>query len=52
MLARWSLRSRLVAVVTLALLPVLALSAWHATAEQRRTEQYRVAAMVAEKAVR
>jgi two-component sensor histidine kinase len=47
MLAHWSLRSRLVAVVTLALLPVLALSAWHAVAEQRRTEVHRVAAVVA-----
>jgi two-component sensor histidine kinase len=47
MLAHWSLRSRLVAVVTAALLPVLALSAWHAAAEQRRTEAHRVAAVVA-----
>jgi two-component sensor histidine kinase len=47
MLAHWSLRSRLVAVVTLALLPVLALSAWHAVAEQRQTEVHRVAAVVA-----
>lgn len=47
MLARWSLRSRLVAAVTLALLPIVALSAWHALAEQRRTEQQRVAAVAA-----
>jgi two-component sensor histidine kinase len=47
MLARWSLRSRLVAVVILALLPVLALSAWHALAEQRRSEFHRIAAVAA-----
>jgi two-component sensor histidine kinase len=47
MLARWSLRSRLVAVVTIALLPVLALAAWHAVDEQRTTEQRRGEAMVA-----
>ena len=38
MLARWSLRTRLVAVVTLALLPVLALAAWHSAREQRADE--------------
>ena len=37
MLARWSLRTRLVTVVTVALLPVLALSAWNAMREQRMT---------------
>ena len=47
MLAHWSLRSRLVAVVTLALLPVLVLSAWYAVAEQRRTELQRVAGVTA-----
>lgn len=35
MLAGWSLRTRLVVVVTIALLPVLALSAWYAVREQR-----------------
>ena len=35
MLAGWSLRTRLVVVVTVALLPVLALSAWYAVREQR-----------------
>jgi two-component sensor histidine kinase len=38
MLAGWSLRTRLVVVVTIALLPVLALSAWHAVREQRATQ--------------
>ncbi len=38
MLAGWSLRTRLVAVVTVALLPVLALSAWYAVREQRTTK--------------
>ncbi len=47
MLAGWSLRSRLVAVVTLALLPVLLLSAWHASVEQHRTELHRVSSMLA-----
>ena len=47
MLAGWSLRSRLVSVITLALLPVLALSAWHASVEQQRSDLHRVAAMVA-----
>jgi two-component sensor histidine kinase len=35
MLAGWSLRTRLVVVVTIALLPVLVLAAWHAVREQR-----------------
>lgn len=35
MLAGWSLRTRLVVVVTIALLPVLALAAWYAVREQR-----------------
>jgi len=38
MLAGWSLRTRLVLVVTVALLPVLALSAWDAVREQRATQ--------------
>ncbi len=41
MLARWSLRSRLVAAVIVALLPVLALSAWSAIIAQRKTEMRR-----------
>ncbi|TAJ24626.1 MAG: hypothetical protein EPO67_23005, partial [Reyranella sp.] len=35
MLARWSLRSKLVALTALALLPVLGLAAWQARMEQR-----------------
>ena len=38
MLARWSLRSRLVAVVALTLLPLVALSGWYAKREQQRSE--------------
>ena len=38
MLAGWSLRTRLVLVVTVALLPVLALSAWYAVREQRASQ--------------
>ncbi len=38
MLAGWSLRTRLVVVVTIALLPVLALSAWYAVREQQTTK--------------
>src|SRR5262245_55942094 len=38
MLAGWSLRTRLVVIVTIALLPVLALSAWYAVREQRMTK--------------
>ena len=38
MLARWSLRTKLVAAVTGALLPVLALFAWYAIVEQRRAD--------------
>jgi two-component sensor histidine kinase len=47
MLAGWSLRTRLVAVVTLALLPVLALSAWYAQREQRTTEAHRAESVAA-----
>ncbi|MBX9874218.1 MAG: sensor histidine kinase [Beijerinckiaceae bacterium] len=47
MLAGWSLRTKLVAVVTVALLPVLALSAWYAVREQRTTELRRTAAVAA-----
>jgi len=38
MMAGWSLRTRLVAVVSMALLPVLALAGWYAVREQRATE--------------
>jgi len=38
MLARWSLRTKLTAAITVALLPVLALSAWQAVGEQRRAD--------------
>ena len=38
MLAGWSLRTRLVVIVTIALLPVLALSAGYAVREQRTTK--------------
>jgi two-component sensor histidine kinase len=41
MLARRSLRTRLVAAVTVALLPVLCLSAWYAVIEQRRADSRR-----------
>ncbi|MPZ32144.1 MAG: HAMP domain-containing protein [Rhodospirillales bacterium] len=47
MLAGWSLRTRLVVVVTVALLPVLALSAWYAVREQRATELRRVETVAA-----
>ena len=47
MLAGWSLRTRLVVVVTVALLPVLALSAWYAVREQRTTERRRVETVAA-----
>lgn len=46
MLARWSLRTKLVAVVTLALLPVLALSAGYALREQYASEARSAAAAV------
>ena len=38
MLARWSLRTKLAVAVTIAVLPALALAAWHAVerAAQRR----------------
>ena len=41
MLARWSLRTRLLAAVILALVPVFGLSAWTALDTQRRTETIR-----------
>jgi two-component sensor histidine kinase len=47
MLAGWSLRTRLVVVVTVALLPVLALSAWYAVREQRAAELRRVETVAA-----
>ena len=47
MLAGWSLRTRLVLVVMVALLPVLALSAWYAVREQRTTELRRVETVAA-----
>ena len=47
MLAGWSLRTRLVVVVTVALLPVLALSAWHAVREQRASELRRAETVAA-----
>jgi two-component sensor histidine kinase len=47
MLAGWSLRTRLVVVVTIALLPVLALSAWNAVREQRASELRRTEAVAA-----
>src|SRR6266508_2256289 len=47
MLAGWSLRTRLVVVVTVALLPVVALSAWYAVREQRATELRRVETVAA-----
>jgi two-component sensor histidine kinase len=46
MLVRWSLRTKLVAVVTLALLPVLALSAWYALREQNTSAARRAGAAV------
>ncbi len=45
MLARRSLRTKLVAAVTAALLPVLALSAWYAIIEQRRADLRKEEAM-------
>jgi two-component sensor histidine kinase len=47
MLAGWSLRTRLVVVVTIALLPVLALSAWYAVREQRANQMRRAEAVAA-----
>jgi two-component sensor histidine kinase len=47
MLARWSLRTRLVAVVTVALLPVVALAAWHSAREQSASELRRGEAVAA-----
>jgi alpha-D-ribose 1-methylphosphonate 5-triphosphate diphosphatase PhnM len=47
MLAGWSLRTRLVVVVTIALLPVLALSAWNAVREPRASELRRTEAVAA-----
>ncbi|SEN78792.1 Two-component sensor histidine kinase, contains HisKA and HATPase domains [Rhodospirillales bacterium URHD0017] len=46
MLASWSLRTRLVVVVTVALLPVLALAAWYAVREQRASQVSHVEAVV------
>jgi two-component sensor histidine kinase len=47
MLAGWSLRTRLVVVVTIALLPVLALAAWHAVREQRAGQVRHAEAVIA-----
>ncbi|CAN5827051.1 sensor histidine kinase [soil metagenome] len=47
MLSGWSLRTKLVGVVTLALLPVLALVTWHATGELRQKEIHREVAVAA-----
>jgi two-component sensor histidine kinase len=47
MLAGWSLRTRLVVVVTIALLPVLALAALYAVREQRMTELRRTEVVAA-----
>ncbi len=47
MLAGWSLRTRLVVVVTIALLPVLALAACYAVREQRATELRRTEMLTA-----
>src|SRR5215470_288361 len=47
MLARWSLRSRLVAVVAVALLPLVALSGWYAMREQQRSDTIRAEPLVA-----
>jgi two-component sensor histidine kinase len=46
MLAGWSLRTRLVVVVTIALLPVLGLAAWHAVREQRADQVRHAEAVV------
>jgi two-component sensor histidine kinase len=46
MLAGWSLRTRLVVVVTIALLPVLALAAWYAVREQRTGQARHAEAVV------
>jgi two-component sensor histidine kinase len=45
MLAGWSLRTRLVVLVTIALLPVVALSAWYTVREQRTNELRRTEAV-------
>src|SRR5690242_6760154 len=47
MLAGWSLRTRLVGIVTIALVPVLALSAWYAVREQRASELRRAETVTA-----
>src|SRR5262245_11496260 len=47
MLARWSLRSRLVAVVAIALLPLVVLSGWYAKREQQRSDLRRAEPVVA-----
>jgi len=45
--ARWSLRTRLVAVVAVTLLPVLALAAWNATEQMRLSAERRAQAVMA-----
>ena len=45
MLARWSLRSKLVVLAAIALLPVLGLAAWQARIEQRATASQASAAL-------
>src|SRR5258708_2427775 len=47
MLARRSLRTKLVAALTAALLPALALSAWYAVSEQRKADLRKEEAMAA-----
>jgi two-component sensor histidine kinase len=47
MLARWSLRSRLVVAVAIALLPLVALSGWYAEREQQRSDMRRAEPVVA-----
>ena len=47
MLARWSLRSKLVAVVAVVLLPLVALSGWYATREQQRGDASRAEPVIA-----
>ena len=44
-MARWSLRSKLVTLVSLALLPVLGLAAWQAKLQEESTVSLRVAAL-------
>ncbi|MBI2736029.1 MAG: hypothetical protein HYX38_05685 [Rhodospirillales bacterium] len=47
MLAGWSLRTRLVGIVAIALLPVLALAAWYAVRDQRASELRRTETVTA-----